>query len=1592
MTLATFACLLSLADAVKQEGIYGVDNAPSADSGLCVLGYDVNNCDECDRVHFFCREHVDSGGYLNLTKRDCVSVFHTNVTCDSVDEATWQNLKKNSTDGGWPKIYNDYSRLQTEQGIAGHDARGTGCCVKRDGQNGAPMWNVPAGTVCDACVDAEFFCREALVAHPNSTNPLDVNKRDCISVSISEDACTKLGNGTGFEWRESECHRDVNGIAKVLVDNTALPDMILPSQWPEDDCTCSSTHWDYVGAMKRDYAGRPCLDECRVRGTMEPPHGNAGASCILDGFADDNDDAKQRCSIPSCTADRCHERRNTWSQRADNAVNCNCTSPLEVLVPCVKTQRPFANVGGRDALCGTWFDVEVGNFSLDHPSPDGYDHEDCLVDDGATKILHPDAISSCTLTAAMLLAQQSLRSDVANFSNHIGPYGVRILLQDKYYTDTNPTFKTRFNVPIMIQGTTPNAAIVGEAVDKSCSDCGGDNIIFFLKSNITTYAKPGDTKAPDDDKIIHSDYNRSKYNSHGDEGGYVQWLASEWNATGIHPNLSSRVADNEKTYDYPARDEDLTTYAPLVFNNASRMWSEDPLCFPQVNGVNKNDNHCASGYAAFDDYETFDPRDLDYTTGKYALWLKDLTLERNLPSGSDDSDKYQAIGIEMYEGWTVKLENVTSRCVVMNMVTGSVLFVENSVFECDDLGQYAHFVMSGGDGDREIYMQKGYYHKFATTLEVSDSTFTGGQSLGMSGSIQWAGGSWTRLPPVIAHFQDCTFTRSTVAIEKGMVATFRDCTFEEADRAVSVDSAFVAFQRCKFTECNGLYGSAFIGGGQDMRTTDPAMNVQFMDSDFIDCVAKDRGGAMLLMESSYVMMRDSRMTGCTAAMGGAIFAMGSGAGLTLLNVTFNGNEAWEGGGGALALTTTTDSIKPQEYITDVPTAYDISGSTFVNNSAKDGGAIHAAFSSIAIHNSTFTENTALDRGGAVFLQASEGGSFARVGNVTFKTNDAFRGGAFMVDLVEAGVMELHDVVINDNKAMSAAAGAYVQYRVPRRSVNEYEYTRPYDNGGVVSARVPGDEMVPASYLLKDRKPFRMVNAVITDNVCQQQSDVEPAHGGGIFFYPYYYAVTTPTAGDENPVSVDTSCAFDADQTDDLTYVAHIEGSRLEGNTAKYGAGGCIALAERTSLKLHDTTIRNCSARSGGGIAVMDAAYVRVSQSVVDVCTATVSGGAAYGESNSMMSFDGTNITNCTADALGGGIALDVNATAGMTSTRIHECEARQGGGIFSSGAGVFLGWGSEVKLNSCTTGGGGVTVTKGNVVLENAALDNNTATNGGGLVVSGLGRAHIANSRIRRNYARHSGGGANFDAPYVNSGSGSGSIVLDASMTYLIETNALIAGAASNLSGIVGGSAREIVNSTIDDNTADVGGGGVFWSHLNRNGTKVLCQNCVFSGNRAMYGKKYATEMVLWDSVPMAQANSTLAAMSQTSANEIANTGRVSKATLRRALDRVLKPFRSPPGEIIDTFDVIVIDGEGQRSVTSGDQFRIVFTSKASEIALIDGTNDLTHSAKVPGSAVFSDLKLGMVRVYSSSSTLPFVSLSSIFITYVGSTRSFPSV
>jgi predicted outer membrane repeat protein len=115
--------------------------------------------------------------------------------------------------------------------------------------------------------------------------------------------------------------------------------------------------------------------------------------------------------------------------------------------------------------------------------------------------------------------------------------------------------------------------------------------------------------------------------------------------------------------------------------------------------------------------------------------------------------------------------------------------------------------------------------------------------------------------------------------------------------------------------------------------------------------------------------------------------------------TFRGNEA--GGGGAIEASgdtaTVTRSTFTNNYANDgdggaiEATNIFVTGSTFKDNDADDGGAIYADTATIS--SSRFTRNTAVDRGGAVYVNIGTAEDFPQLRRNTFSGNRAASGGA-----------------------------------------------------------------------------------------------------------------------------------------------------------------------------------------------------------------------------------------------------------------------------------------------------------------------------------------------------------------------------------------------------------------------------------------------------------------------------------------------------------------------------------------------------------------------------------------------------------------------
>ncbi|MFM7407705.1 MAG: CHAT domain-containing protein [Cuspidothrix sp.] len=132
-----------------------------------------------------------------------------------------------------------------------------------------------------------------------------------------------------------------------------------------------------------------------------------------------------------------------------------------------------------------------------------------------------------------------------------------------------------------------------------------------------------------------------------------------------------------------------------------------------------------------------------------------------------------------------------------------------------------------------------------------------------------------------------------------------------------------------------------------------------------------------------------------SALGGAIY--NSFGAITINNSTFTGNSAAYGGAiyGAVTINNSTFSGNSAAYGGAIYTnnIVNITSSTFSNNTAvNNGGAIYNSFNTVNITSSTFNNNKANNYGGAIYNQGGDGGSGFII-NSTLSSNQANNGGA-----------------------------------------------------------------------------------------------------------------------------------------------------------------------------------------------------------------------------------------------------------------------------------------------------------------------------------------------------------------------------------------------------------------------------------------------------------------------------------------------------------------------------------------------------------------------------------------------------------------------
>lgn len=626
--------------------------------------------------------------------------------------------------------------------------------------------------------------------------------------------------------------------------------------------------------------------------------------------------------------------------------------------------------------------------------------------------------------------------------------------------------------------------------------------------------------------------------------------------------------------------------------------------------------------------------------------------------------------------------------------------------------------------------------------------------------------------------------------------------------------------------------------------------------------------------TSLIISNDGELSSSTLGNGGGgICAVGKKSDVTLDKVTVTGNKATsnvstnlgagggiEAQGGSLTVKDSTISNNNARgngggIFSAEGNVLDVSGSTIQGNKADNGGGIHTGEardvsktpSKATITDTKILENEAIGsgEGGGVCVgtradatlkgctvannkSVSTGGGIAAklstvtLDDTTVENNQAVNGGGlFHQGLAVPGSLTLQNgSIIRNNTASSMGGGLFLWGNVGLKSDNsEISGNKALYGAGIAASQYTANFASPK---------LELVDTKVNNN-----GDASTVMGGGI------YAASGVTVTSKNTKFLGNTAKSGGGILLYLNSSADLNNSEVSGNKATGNGGGVYVFDATCSVTASNGTVfRENSGYRGGGI-FSSGGTVTVEDSTFEKNTATDDGGAIAATQNSSLTVRNSKVLENKAADTAGGILAE-KSTLEVTDSIIDGNRASVGGGLYIAdidapgetkedkpehtitrteitnntadgmgiGGGIYLGaqkltitdskltGNNTISKNGQTQGGAIVAYSPGDFTLDNTLIQGNTADVGGGIHVlsTKLRDSHIIlcnNTRITGNVANQFGGG----------------IFLD------------------NLNNPA---VLELVNASVDNNTADVAG-GIF----NSGSIVVLKDGAVLENNTA---------------------------------------------------------------------------------------------------------------------------------------------------------------
>lgn len=598
------------------------------------------------------------------------------------------------------------------------------------------------------------------------------------------------------------------------------------------------------------------------------------------------------------------------------------------------------------------------------------------------------------------------------------------------------------------------------------------------------------------------------------------------------------------------------------------------------------------------------------------------------------------------------------------------------------------------------------------------------------------------------------------------------------------------------------------GGGIYAKNSDVVLTDTTISGNTVTGSGKDGGG--VLVKNGSLTINDSTISDNTAPdQGGGIHVEWSE--LKITDSTVSGNKAANGAGIFMA-------------DTDVPkneTEHTITKTTIENNTASNlGGGVYVGNNSdVTITDSTLEGNTAASQGGAIVAYS---GRNITLDNTTVKGNKAISGGA--IHALGTAVTDTHITLENNteftgNNATSGAgiyaytiAGNPLQIDILNSKINNNTATSY--GGGIfayngVKVRADGAD-ISGNTAANAGGLFLWNNSSADLNNSEVSGNKATGNGGGVYIYDATCSLTT-----SNGTVFRENSGYRGGGIFSSGGTVTVEDSTFEKNTAT-DDGGAIAATQNSSLTVRNSKVlENKAADTAGGI-LAEKSTLEVTDSIIDGNRASLGGGLyiadidAPGETKEDKpehTITRTEITNNTADGqgIGGGIYLGAQKLT-ITDSKLTG--------------------NNTISKNGQTQGGAIVAYSPGDFTLDNTLIQGNTADVGGGIHVlsTKLRDSHIIlcnNTRITGNVANLFGGGIfldNMNNPAV-----------------LELVNASVDNNTANVAGGIGNYGSIVVlkdGAVLENNTAKQYGGGLY----NRGKVTVESGATVMNNTASTYG------------------------------------------------------------------------------------------------------------------------------------------------------------